>query len=579
MDKPHNMKDHRGVIFASLALAASSGIATSLASAQSAMGPLKVHPANPRYFADGAGKAVYLTGSHTWSSLQEEGTDTFAPTFDFDAYLDFLQAHNHNFIRLWRGEFPQYAYPNDTFYRYSTPHPWLIVSGDSGGPGGGGPGGGWGGDSGGSGGSGGPGQGGFGGPNGLAAPVGPEGSGNQDAGSAESGGIASAPTATYDLTQFNPAFFNRLRDRCVAAGQRGIYVSIMLFEGHAVNNTSEGWEWHPFNIANNINGVNGDPNGDGHGYEYNTLQVPAVTAAQEAYVKKVIDTVNDLDNVLFEIANESSGGSVEWQKHFIDFIHSYEASKPKKHPVIFSTPLASVGNAIWQSGAEAVSPGNPNGDYQNNPPANNGDKVVIADTDHLFGCGGSASWVWKSFTRGLNVIYMDPYYESSPFCPPPNEAIRDAMGDTLAYAQRLSLALCTPHGELASTSYCLASVGSTYLAYAPSGGNVTVNLAGASGALEVEWFDVTNRATIAKPPVNGGGNATLTPPFPGPAVLFLSKSAPYDLTGDGVVDVNDLFVVINQWGPCPANAPCLPDLSGDGSVAIDDLFLLLNQWG
>ena len=39
--------------------------------AASASGPLRVHAQNPRYFADGNGKAVYLTGSHTWANRQE----------------------------------------------------------------------------------------------------------------------------------------------------------------------------------------------------------------------------------------------------------------------------------------------------------------------------------------------------------------------------------------------------------------------------------------------------------------------------------------------------------------------------
>ena len=34
-----------------------------------ARGPLCVHPDNPRYFTDGTGKAVYLTGAHTWNNL------------------------------------------------------------------------------------------------------------------------------------------------------------------------------------------------------------------------------------------------------------------------------------------------------------------------------------------------------------------------------------------------------------------------------------------------------------------------------------------------------------------------------
>lgn len=38
---------------------------TNRAKAQGTMGPLTVHPTNPRYFTDGTGKAIYLTGSHT----------------------------------------------------------------------------------------------------------------------------------------------------------------------------------------------------------------------------------------------------------------------------------------------------------------------------------------------------------------------------------------------------------------------------------------------------------------------------------------------------------------------------------
>src|SRR5262249_42889122 len=38
-----------------------------------AAGPLRVLNENPRYFADGGGKIVYLTGAHTWSNLQDIG--------------------------------------------------------------------------------------------------------------------------------------------------------------------------------------------------------------------------------------------------------------------------------------------------------------------------------------------------------------------------------------------------------------------------------------------------------------------------------------------------------------------------
>jgi len=47
--------------------------------AAAAIGPLRVHPGNPRYFTDGTKgpdgslKAVYLTGSHTWANLIDRG--------------------------------------------------------------------------------------------------------------------------------------------------------------------------------------------------------------------------------------------------------------------------------------------------------------------------------------------------------------------------------------------------------------------------------------------------------------------------------------------------------------------------
>jgi hypothetical protein len=39
------------------------------------MGPLKPLPANNRYFTDGSGKAVILSGSHTWDDFQDTVID------------------------------------------------------------------------------------------------------------------------------------------------------------------------------------------------------------------------------------------------------------------------------------------------------------------------------------------------------------------------------------------------------------------------------------------------------------------------------------------------------------------------
>ena len=54
-------------------------------------------------------------------------------------------------------------------------------------------------------------------------------------------------------------------------------------------------------------------------------------------------------------------------------------------------------------------------------------------------------------------------------------------------------------------------------------------------------------------------------------------ACPPDITGNSVVDVDDLLEVINHWGDCPA--PCPADVTGDSVVDVDDLLEVINSWG
>ena len=95
-------------------------------------------------------------------------------------------------------------------------------------------------------------------------------------------------------------------------------------------------------------------------------------------------------------------------------------------------------------------------------------------------------------------------------------SLRRNMGYTLNFASKMNLAEMTPHGELASTGYCLAApAGSSaeFLVYLPDGGNTTVNLNNAVGAFSVEWFNPETGATTAGDVVNGGSELTLAAPL------------------------------------------------------------------
>ncbi len=60
----------------------------------------------------------------------------------------------------------------------------------------------------------------------------------------------------------------------------------------------------------------------------------------------------------------------------------------------------------------------------------------------------------------------------------------------------------------------------------------------------------------------------------------LPTDPPADLNGDGVVNVLDLLLLLNDWGSCPTGgAQCPADLNRDGQVNVLDLLLLLNEWG
>jgi hypothetical protein len=61
----------------------------------------------------------------------------------------------------------------------------------------------------------------------------------------------------FDLEQFDPAFFERLRERVIKAGEAGIYVDVMLFDGWALHLSPapDHIEGNPFHALNNINGI------------------------------------------------------------------------------------------------------------------------------------------------------------------------------------------------------------------------------------------------------------------------------------------------------------------------------------
>jgi hypothetical protein len=196
--------------------------------------------------------------------------------------------------------------------------------------------------------------------------------------------------------------------------------------------------------------------------------------------------------------------------------------------------------ALSRSAADWISPGAIASDtpdiYVTDPPAADGHKVIILDSDHLFfemmlnNPTAARNWVWKSFTRGHNPILMDNIFEDSTGrAVPPTlrdsgyRAAREAMGHTRRYANTMNLIATVPRGDLTSTRYALAKPGSEYIIYQPRSEPFTVNLV--AGTYAYQWFNPSSGIIYSTGSITvTDGDKSLIPPFDGDAVLYLKNS-------------------------------------------------------
>ncbi len=129
----------------------------------------------------------------------------------------------------------------------------------------------------------------------------------------------------FDLSQWDGAYFARLRDFVAQAGRRGIVVELVLFCPFYEDTM---WKLSPMNAANNVNRLGSVPR-----TEVYTTGHPALLALQEAFVRKIVGELADFDNVYFEICNEPYFGGVtlEWQDRIAATIADAERGAGHRH--------------------------------------------------------------------------------------------------------------------------------------------------------------------------------------------------------------------------------------------------------
>ena len=289
-------------------------------------------------------------------------------------------------------------------------------------------------------------------------------------------GLANDGLPKFDLKKINAQYVEMVRYFLEEAEKRGIFCSIMLFgSGNAFkkyDSFKKSVAWHP---NNNIN-FGEELLKDGKGFY---SMKPSLLFLQEDHLLKVIDSLNQFDNFVWEIINEAElPASKEWQYHMIRFIRDYEKTKPKQHLIIMSSGNNEAKGILEESPADIISPDNSFQNYKDGGPASYADKIVVNDTDHLWGFSRVEQaevyrkWVWKTFMRGNHAIFMDDY---DSFINGNNgkvnsayDLIRINLRYTVDYSLRFSdLALMVPDTETSSTRYALVNDGKEYLVYYP----------------------------------------------------------------------------------------------------------------
>jgi hypothetical protein len=236
-------------------------------------GPIRVSM-NPNYFEDASGKALILCGSQTWNTLQDWGSNGSIQKLDFHEFVSFLKIHDHNFTLLWSTELPKFhglpttdtlSPPDITV----SPFPWKRI-----GP-----------------------------------------------------GLATDGGLKFDLTKLDQDYFDRLRARVQALNDAGIYAGVYLFSGEWLLRFCSATDGYPFSGTNNVNGVDDGYKGGSPATQISAVTMTApntITDFQDAYVKKTINTLNDLPNVLWIVSQEAPENSTWWNNHLISLLRAYE---------------------------------------------------------------------------------------------------------------------------------------------------------------------------------------------------------------------------------------------------------------
>ena len=296
----------------------------------------------------------------------------------------------------------------------------------------------------------------------------------------DGGGTAKDGLPKYNLTHWDSNFWSRLRDACAYAQSKNVYLCIMLFDECGIeaptSSSDHRWDWHPFNPANNVNGLS-LPSGDAVP-EFYSLANATLKSLQSQYVSKLISETSGYPNVIYEICNEYTG-PWDWEQYWAGYVaarcsNMISANRLRSVPSgYWSDPDIDVVKFHWSTTSASTTNSNMVSYMSKSKP------IIYDETPEKSGITyiEYRKMVWACFVGGGHVHLENGYN--------PGQAL-----DAIMYARNFITSNnvhfweMSPNNSLVTSSpggsaYTLAKPGAEYVTYiqGSGSGSMTISLA------------------------------------------------------------------------------------------------------
>ncbi|WP_324726066.1 DUF6298 domain-containing protein [Actomonas aquatica] len=164
----------------------------------------------------------------------------------------------------------------------------------------------------------------------------------------------------YDLTRYNPWYFQRLRDFADVARERGLVLINEMYFQHNIIESGAHWVDSPWRPVNNINDTSRQfpepPPFTGDTIkmadEFYDLSDPTYRALHRAYIRQCLDNLAGQPNVIHSLSAENTG-PLHFMQFWIDVVAEWEL-ETGQHPLIALSATKDVQDAILADPARAA---------------------------------------------------------------------------------------------------------------------------------------------------------------------------------------------------------------------------------